>query len=431
MTQDFTEEYEKPITASYYLSNILCAIVLFFLQCIISQIYRKKDRNYSESCRQKDRNYNESCRQEDQNYNESCRQEDRDYTERCRQQTLLAQIRFKQEKLTEDQNREWRRFADEFFKKYTESQDILEKLSKVKNTAECMPIHSEVTGLDVLRYMLSNANYYNFESKSPELRALRKNYLGIFSQLKYCSASLPSGIAPEEIMEFLRELVEELWKVVEPFLTSEQQRTALKCRERFGSNRASNTATEHDTRRESEVDVKSIIPYVDSLQFGGSDAKMFLIYLPGVDKALKDYNDNERNNLQFLRKRNEQLETQSATFFREHQAKRPVGSVEQIRKHDSNEVILMKVRHEVRLYIHLILSQSLSISENEQVNRNINSLREIHLNNMASQAMGDQIKEVSCHVCRKLEAIEKDLPADLSNPDFLKMLRELDEYISV
>ena len=431
MTQDFTEEYEKPITASYYLSNILCAIVLFLLQCIISKIYRKKDRNYSESCRQKDQNYNESCRQEDQNYNESCRQEDRDYTERCRQQTLLAQIRFKQEKLTEDQNREWRRFADEFFKKYTESQDILEKLSKVKNTAECMPIHSEVTGLDVLRYMLSNANYYNFESKSPELRALRKNYLGIFSQLKYCSASLPSGIAPEEIMEFLRELVEELWKVVEPFLTSEQQRTALKCRERFGSNRASNTATEHDTRRESEVDVKSIIPYVDSLQFGGSDAKMFLIYLPGVDKALKDYNDNERNNLQFLRKRNKQLETQSATFFREHQAKRPVGSVEQIRKHDSNEVILMKVRHEVRLYIHLILSQSLSISENEQVNRNINSLREIHLNNMASQAMGDQIKEVSCHVCRKLEAIEKDLPADLSNPDFLKMLRELDEYISV
>ena len=432
MIQNFIEGYESVINVCYSLGILLLTSALVMVPYWTYRNFRQKDRNYKESCRQEDRDHKESCRQVDRDHKESCRQQKLLDQEISKQADRLYQTDCKQKKRTEDRNLEWRRFAKEIFKKYTGSQDILEKLSKVKNTAECMPIHSEVTGLDVLRYMLSNANYRNFESKSPELRALRKNYFGIFSLLEYCSASLPSGIAPENIMKYLRELVEELWKVVEPFLASEQQRIALKCRERFGSNRASNTATEHDTRRESEVDVKSIIPYVDSLQFGGSDAKMFLIYLPGVDKALEDCNDNERKNIQFLRKLNNylQLETQSATFFSEHQAEQPVGSVERIRHHDSNEVILMKVRHEVRLYIHLILSQSRNISENEQVKRNINSLREIYVNNMASKPMEDQIKEVSCHVCRKLKkTTKKDLPEYLIDPDYLKMLTDLDEFL--
>ena len=418
--QNFIEEYQSLIDVCYHLGMLLLTSALVLVPIWTCKYFRQRDRNYNKSCRKKDRKYRKKCRQEDQDHKES-----------CTQQKLQGQKIWKQKKETEDQNRGWGRFADEMYKEYTGSQDILEKLSTVKYTAECMPIHSEVTGLDVLRYMLSNANYRNFESRSPELRALHKNYLAILSLLKYCFAVFPSGIAPEDIMEYLRGLVEELCEVVEPFLTREQQRIPLKCLERFGSNRASNTATEHDTRRKSEVDIKSIIPYVDSLQFGGSDAKMFLIYLPGVDKALEDCNDNERKNIQFLRKLNNylQLETQSATFFSEHQAKQPVGSVEQIRNHDSNEVILMKVRHEVRLYIHLILSQSRNISENEQVKRNINSLREIYVNNMASKPMEDQIKEVSCHVHRKLEAIEKDLPEDLIDQDFLKMLRELEKYL--
>ena len=70
------------------------------------------------------------------------------------------------------QRREWRHFAERIHTDYSKlkSKDIPQKISKVKNTFEAILIHSTVTGLDILRYMLTDDNYRNFASESPPQR---------------------------------------------------------------------------------------------------------------------------------------------------------------------------------------------------------------------------------------------------------------------
>ena len=136
------------------------------------------------------------------------------------------------------QRREWRRFAERIHTDYSKlkSKDIPQKISKVKNTFEAILINSTVTGLDVLRYMLTDDNYRNFASESPQLKALREDLHMIFLPLNICSSLFLLGEVPINIKEELRLVVEELGNLAEPFLTGEEQRVALKCLEHFGSN---------------------------------------------------------------------------------------------------------------------------------------------------------------------------------------------------
>ena len=343
------------------------------------------------------------------------------------------------------QRREWRQLAERIYTDYSKlkSKDIPQKISKVKNTFESIKIHSEVSGLDVLRYMLTDEKYRNFASESPQLKALREDLHMIFVPLNICSSLLRLGEVPSNIKEELRLVVGELGNLAEPFLTGEQQRVALKCLKHFGSNRSSNAVTEHAQRSVKKLDerIKAFAPYVNSLQFGGPNAKEFL----QVEINMKDCDyskcrkfwlnetmimQNSHENLYFLIKLHEdleykELEARFARIFIQTLEELPHESFEQICDSDSDETILMKLLHELRLYIHIILSEN---EFKRLVEDNVDRLRQLH---EASQPIKVQIKELCQKFSDKLVRIKEDIngnpPDHLNSPKFFKQLYDLYE----
>ena len=429
MIQRFAKEYKESITLVYFCGNLLLTIVVF----VVGTIYFwHRDRRDQERRLQEDREYQNRRDQEDRRDQERRLQEGREYENRR-----------DQEDRRDHRRREWRQFAERIYTDYSKlkSKDIPQKISKVKNTFERILIHSTVTGLDVLRYMLTDDNYRNFASESPQLKALREDLHMIFLPLNICSSLFLLGEVPINIKEELRLVVEELENLAEPFLTGEQQRVALKCLKHFGSNRSSNAVTEHAQRSVKELDerIKAIAPYVNSLQFGGPNAKEFL----QTDINMKDCDyskcrkfwlnktvimQNRHENLKFLIQLHEDLECKEpeahcARNFRKNLGKLPHKSLEQICDSDSDETILMKLLHELRLYIHIILS------ENEfkiLVEDNVGRLRQLH---EAFQPIKVQIEGLCQRFIDHLNCIKKEIkwnpPDHLNSTKFLNQLNVL------
>ena len=417
MCLEFAKEYAEFITFIYYCVTSLIAAVAFIVgTCYLNNRDRKdqerreteerayqerrhqeerayqerrqqEDREYQERRQQGDREHQERRQQEDREHQERRQQEDREYQERRRQEDREHQDRRDQEDRRDQLRREWRQFAERIYTDYSKlkSKDIPQKLSKVKNTFEPILIHSEVTGLDVLRYMLTDDNCHNFASESPLLEALREDLHTIFVPLTVCSSLLLLGEAPVNIKEELRFMVEELGNVAEPFLTGEQQGVALKCMENFGCNRSSN---EHGQRRAEKLceRIKDIVPYVNNLHL-----------TPGMRtfRDDRDYSKCEtfsfKSDITFILNRDKNLQSLlslqmylcrkgSIEIFKEKPAQLPVKSIELINDIDSDEVILMKVLHEVRLYLQFILyeNKNLSREDDERVKRNIKRLKKLY-----------------------------------------------------
>ena len=374
----------------------------------------------------------------------------------------------------DQQRREWRQLAERIYTDYSKlkSKEIPQKISKVKNTFERIKIHSEVSGLDVLRYMLADKNYRNFASESPQLKALREDLHMIFVPLNICSSLLLLGEVPVNIEEELRLVVEELGNLVEPFLTGEQQRIALKCLKHFGSNTSSNVVTEHAQRSVKELDerIEAIAPYVNSLQFGGPNAKEFpqvnrtqatapsvnssQFVSPNATEFRNDFPDkkdcdyskcrkfwlnktmimqNSHKNLDFLVKLHEdleykELEAHCARIFRQNLEELPHESFEQTSDSDSDKAILMKFLHELRLYIHIILTGDQVMMVKRLVERNVNKLCEERRNVYP-------IKDTIQSVCQRFSAdllnlksnIEANSPPHLTDNNFFIQLSDLYE----
>ena len=292
-----------------------------------------------------------------------------------------------------------------------------------------MRIHSTVTGLDVLRYMLTDDNYRNLVSESPHLQALREDLHMIFLPLNVCSSLLLLGEVPPYIKEELRFVVEELGNLAEPFLTGEQQRVALKCLEYFGSNRSSN---EHGQRGVEGlgVRIKAIVPYVNSLQFISIEDCDYSKCKKFSFNFKESIMFNNLGNLKFLRELLEYLEgvALSARIFEGQPAELPVESIEPINDSDSDEVILMKVLHEVRLYIHLILNENLSREDNERVERNIERLRQLYVKG-GKRIEPEEVKIIYfCHrFISDLQGIKDKMPPHLIKQGFGTQLKDLYE----
>ena len=233
--------------------------------------------------------------------------------------------------------------------------------------------------------------------------------------------------------------------LAEPFLTGEQQRVALKCLKHFG-NRSSNAVTEHAQRSVKELDerIEAIAPYVNSLQFGGPNAKEFL----QVEIKMKDCDyskcrkfwlnktmimQNSHKNLDFLVKLLEdleykELEAHCARIFRQNLEKLPHKYFEQTSDSDSDKAILMKFLHELRLYIHIILTGDQVMMVKRLVERNVNKLckerRNVH-----------PIKDTIQSVCQRFSAdllnlksnIEANSPPHLTDNNFFIQLSDLYE----
>ena len=434
MIHRFAKEYKESITLVYFCGNLLLTIVVF----VVGTIY----------IWHRDRRDQERRLQEGQEYQNRRDQEDRRDQERRLQEGREYQNRRDQEDRRDHRRREWRQFAERIYTDYSKlkSKDIPQKIAKVKNTFERILIHSTVTGLDVLRYMLTDDNYRNFASNSPQLKALREDLHMIFVPLNICSSLLLLGEVPINIKEELRLVVEELGNLAEPFLTGEQQRVALKCLKYFGSNRSSNAVTEHAQRSVKELDerIKAIAPYVNSLQFGGPNSKEFRNDFPQMGIDMKDYSEcrkfwlnktmimqNRHENLKFLIQLHEdleckELEAHCARIFREELEELPAESFEQISDSDSDEAILMKFLHELRLYIHIILSENQFTMVKRLVEGNVDRLRKLR---ERLQPIKVQIKELcqrfSDDLMRIKRAIEGNPPRHLTGEKFFKQLSDL------
>ena len=374
----------------------------------------------------------------------------------------------------DQQRREWRQLAERIYTDYSKlkSKDIPQKISKVKNTFESIKIHSEVSGLDVLRYMLTDEKYRNFASESPQLKALREDLHMIFVPLNICSSLLLLGEVPVYIEEELRLVVEELGNLVEPFLTGEQQRIALKCLKHFGSNTSSNVVTEHAQRSVKELDerIEAIAPYVNSLQFGGPNAKefpqvnltqatapsvnSFQFLSPNATEFRNDFPDkkdcdyskcrkfwlnktmimqNSHKNLDFLIKLHEDLEYKElqahcARIFRQNLEELPHESFEQTSDSDSDKAILMKFLHELRLYIHIILSGDQFMMVKRLVEHNVKKLCQRHGEVHPIKAMIQLVCQRFSEDLLTLKTnIEGNPPPHLTDENFFKQLSDLFE----
>ena len=221
MIQTFAKEYKESITLTYYCGNLLLTIVVF----VFGTIYLwHKDRRDQQRRFREDREDQNRRNQEDRRDHQRHLQEDREHLNRR-----------DQEDRRDHQRREWCQFAERIYTDYSSLRrnQILENMLKVKKTFEKFPIHSEVTGLDVLRYWLADDRHRNVSSESPQLRALRKDLHRIFLQLNSCHSLIHLGEVPKNTKEELRYVVEELGNVAKPFLTGDKLRVALTCLEHF------------------------------------------------------------------------------------------------------------------------------------------------------------------------------------------------------
>ena len=159
------------VTLGYYIIHIALTFFIFLYGVIFIRRRDRKDkaRRVKEERRDKERRVEEDRRDKERRVEEDQRNQERRVEEDRRNH----------------KRREWRQFSDKIYADYSElkSKDILRKISKVKNTFEHMRIHSTVTGLDVLRYMLTDDNYRNLVSESPHLQALREDLHMIFLPL--------------------------------------------------------------------------------------------------------------------------------------------------------------------------------------------------------------------------------------------------------
>ena len=322
MNQTFAEEYAELITFVYYCSNIsLTAVVFLFGTCFLW--YR--DRKYQK-------------RKDDE--------EGRNH-----------------------QRREWRKFAERMNDDYRNlrSKQTLENILKVKKTFEDLKVHSKVTGLDVLRYWLADDRHRNVWSESPQLRALREDLHTIFLQLNFCSSLIHLGEVPKNITEELRYVVEELGNVAKPFLTGDKLKVASTCLKHFGrpvkkEEEGGGGGGEEEEEKKLYELVEGNIPYVDSLKFGDNDHRDSSTSSPPppVDYSQSKFLFNvsmPNNEYNFLQKLHDNLEkgkgkTLLVRKFKDRQAEPPPNLTDPIGDEDSDEVVLAKVLHEVRYYIH-------------------------------------------------------------------------------
>ena len=386
MNQTFAEEYAELITFVYYCSNIsLTAVVFLFGTCFLW--YR--DRKYQK-------------RKDDE--------EGRNH-----------------------QRREWRKFAERINKDYSKlrRKRILENILKVKKTFEDLKVHSKVTGLDVLRYWLADDRHRNVWSESPQLRALREDLHTIFLQLNFCSSLIHLGEVPKNITEELRYVVEELGNVAKPFLTGDKLKVASTCLKHFGRpvkkeeegggggggeeegggrggggrggggqrgqgggggggrRQRGGGGEEEEEEKKFYGLVEGNIPYVDSLKFGDNDHRDSSTSSPPppVDYSQSKFLFNvsmPNNEYNFLQKLHDNLEkgkgkTLLVRKFKDRQAEPPPNLTDPIGDEDSDEVVLAKVLHEVRYYIHH-LQNNRELWEIDETNTavNVDRLRQVH-----------------------------------------------------
>ena len=407
MGQTFAKEYKELITLVYYCINTILTIIGFAAGTFYlwhrnrrdQERRAKEDREHQERREQENRDYQERREQENREHQERREQENREYQERREQENREHQERREQEnreyqERREQENRErqdrrdeeerrdhlrreWRQFTEMIFKDYSslKRNQILEKISKVKITLDQIQIHSEVTGLDVLRYRLADDDYQNVSSKSPRLRAFREDLHTIYRPLSSCSTLIHLGEVPKNTKEELRGVVKELGNAAKPFLTGDKLKVALTCLEHFGGGKP----YAGPERKVPDKLLEDIVPYVNSLM-------LFYDFSTSIVDT-KDYSQCPKishmqpwvGNMEYLSlsQLHENLKKEEyrryyyicIEVFQVQQLKSPLNFTDPIVREDRGDEVVAKVLHEIR-YIHYLYRKQ----ESSKIDRKIVSI---------------------------------------------------------
>ena len=382
----FAKDYREEITLAYYCFNLALTVAVF----IVGTIYlRHRDRR-------------DQQRRDDRDRRDQQRRESRDRREQ--------------------QRREWRQFAERIYSDYSKlkEKNIPRKISKVRDTFQEIRMNSTITGLDVLRYMLADPNYEC--CKTPQLECLREDLQSIFQLLNVCASLLLLGEIPENIKEELTDVVTELGNIAAPFFKGKQREISLKCLKHFGDGKP-----KPETEVDLDIRVEETVPYVKSfLRFGSPDDSRDYSMCSNYSVNMKESSQGiNQGNLIFLTDLEAELRDPRymADFARKLQEP-PIPLIfEQINSNDQ-ELVLVKVLHEVRFYIHLYLNKNQLVEHREQIEDNITRLRAVEEEVTEFRTTEELIKGICERFIHDLQTLHAN-PNYCNNQEFFEELRQL------
>ena len=333
----------------------------------------------------------------------------------------------------DQQRKEWREFAKDIRGQCSTLKDkeVLSRVSKTKEESGNVVIYTDttglhITGLDVLRNsnMLNNSDFQpgSTRPRSP-LCVLREDLDSIFQLLNTCASLTLLGPVPSNIRAELGRLVTDLGEMTLPFFSGDQRRTVLTCLKYFSSEPAMKTE---------DVDGKILekVPYIKCLRFDkekveqdgrSSEITKFTFKVDRVPAHLA-HPLNALNQL-LPGKEGKKYFSEFAREFREHFSNpKYFDKIDS----DSDELVIAKVLHEVRMYVHLLGLDEGAIDE--RVSQNIEILREVYERVTNSKV---KPKEIVRHICERfiqdLSKLEKSEDPNHSCADFRKEFLELYE----
>ena len=276
----------------------------------------------------------------------------------------------------DQQRKEWREFAKAIRGEYSTLKDkqVLSGVSKTNEKFGNVVICPGITGLDVLRYMLNNSDFQPGSTwPRSSLCELRENLDSIFQLLNTCASLTLLGPVPSNIRAELGRLVTDLGEMTLPFFSGDQRQTVLTCLKYFSSDRKPAMKTEKRLRVVDRRILKEV-PYIKCLRFGkGRRSSEINKFTFEVDLVLVPAHPlNVLNQLQWSLEE-EKYFSEFAREFREHfNIPKYIDKIDS----DSDELVIAKVLHEVRVYVHLLGLGKGAIDEG--VSRNIEILSEVY-----------------------------------------------------
>lgn len=295
---------------------------------------------------------------------------------------LFGTIYLRRRDRRDQQRRDWRQFAETFRGQYNtlEYKQVLSWVSNTNETFENVLICPEITGLDVLRYMLNNSYFMSRSSRKSALYKLKKDLNSIFQLLNTCASFILLEPVPISNMRAeLGELVTELGQVTLPFFTGDQRQTVLKCLKHFS--RDGEIETEKELRDIDLTTIKEMVPYIEYLSFDNQVGRhQRSTHYSKINKFQFEFDPgfDQDHPLSFLKVIQEDLQDEKylSDFARESQEllsnTRYIDQVDS----DNERLVVMKVLHQVRMDIHSLLKKE-GIDE-AYFSNSVVSLREVY-----------------------------------------------------
>lgn len=312
---------------------------------------------------------------------------------------LFGTIYLRRRDRRDQQRRDWRQFAETFRGQYStlEYKQVLSWVSNTNETFENVLICPEITGLDVLRYMLNNSYFMSRSSRKSALYKLKKDLNSIFQLLNTCASFILLEPVPISNMRAeLGELVTEMGQVTLPFFTGDQRQTVLKCLKHFS--RDGEIETEKELRDIDLTTIKEMVPYIEYLSFDNQVGRhQRSTHYSKINKFQFEFDPgfDQDHPLSFLKVIQEDLQDEKylSDFARESQEllsnTRYIDQVDS----DNERLVVMKVLHQVRMDIHSLLKKE-GIDE-AFFSNSVVSLREVH-KRVTTLKPGKEILKATC-----------------------------------